>query len=208
MNFTQLWVIISFFIVLVTYNRNNKLHRILLGILSINLINEIVCLILLYLKVNISLAYNINTFFHHSLWLIILFSIIKRKKVLNIVLPIFLAYGIVNLFLFEGIQKFNYYTFIFGSFLYLIFFIWESFYRLKIEDLEFFLSNSYILIFAPVLFFFGLSVVFGFKSKELSDTIIFGNTRLYTVIGYFVNFVYYGLINVYIYREKKIKYEH
>ena len=205
MNFTQLWVIISFFIVLVTYNRNNKLHRILLGILSINLINEIVCLILLYLKVNISLAYNINTFFHHSLWLIILFSIIKRKKVLTIVLPIFLAYGIINLFLFEGIQKFNYYTFIFGSFLYLIFFIWESFYRLKIEDLEFFLSNSYILIFAPVLFFFGLSVVFGFKSKELSDTIIFGNTRLYTVIGYFVNFVYYGLINVYIYREKKNK---
>lgn len=208
MNFTQLWVIISFFVVLATYNRNNKLHRILLGILSINLINEIVCLFFLYLKVNISLAYNINTFFHHSLWFIIFFSIINRKKILNIVLPVFLTYGIVNLFLFEGIQKFNYYTFIFGSFLYLIFFIWESFYRLKKEDLEFFLSNNYILLFAPVLFFFGLSVVFGFKSKELSDTIIFGNTKLYTVIGYFVNFVYYGLINVYIYREKKIKHEH
>lgn len=208
MNFTQLLVIISFFVVLLTYNRNNKLHRILLAILSISLINEIVCFIFLYKKSDISLVYTINTFLHHSLWLFLLFSTTKRRMLFRIVLPIFLTYGIVNLLSIEGHQKFNYYTFIFGAFLYLIFFIWESFYRLKKEDFSFFLSNNYLLLFAPVLFFFGLSVIFGFKSRELSETVIFGDTKLYTVIGYFVNIVYYGLINLYMYREKSTKHEH
>lgn len=208
MNFTQLLVILSFFIVLFTYNRNKKLHRILLAILSISLINEIVCFIFLYKNADISLVYTINTFFHHSLWLFLLFNTTNRRMLFKIVLPVFLSYGIINLLSLEGHKKFNYYTFIFGAFLYLIFFIWESFYRLKKEDFAFFLSNNYLLLFAPVLFFFGLSVIFGFKSRELSETVIFGNTKLYTVIGYFVNIVYYGLINLYMYREKMIKHEH
>lgn len=208
MNFTQLLVIISFFVVLFTYNRNNKLHRIVLAILSTSLISEIVCFIFLYLKADISLVYNMNTLFHHSLWLFLLFSTTNRKTLLKIVLPVFLTYGLINLTSIEGHEKFNYYTFIFGAFLYLIFFIWESFYRLKKEDFEFFLSNNYLLLFAPVLFFFGLSVIFGFKSRQLSETIIFGDTKLYTVIGYFINIVYYSLINLYMYREKTIRHEH
>ena len=208
MNFTQLLVIISFLVVLFTYSHNNKLHKILLAILSISLINEIICFVFLYKKTDISLVYTINTLFHHSLWLFLLFITTNRTTLFKIILPIFLTYGIVNLLSLEGYQKFNYYTFIFGAFLYLIFFIWESFYRLKKEDFSFFLSNNYLLLFAPVLFFFGLSVIFGFKSRELSETVIFGNTKLYTVIGYFVNIVYYGLINLYMYREKTIKHEH
>ena len=208
MNFTQLLVIISFLVVLFTYSHNNKLHKILLAILSISLINEVICFVFLYKKTDISLVYTINTFFHHSLWLFLLFTTTNRTTLFKIVLPIFLTYGIVNLLSLEGYQKFNYYTFIFGAFLYLIFFIWESFYRLKKEDFSFFLSNNYLLLFAPVLFFFGLSVIFGFKSRELSETVIFGETKLYTVIGYFVNIVYYGLINLYMYREKTIKHEH
>lgn len=214
MNFTQLLVLISFFVVLITYDRHNKLHRILLVILAASLINEIVCLVLLYKKVNIGLVYTINNLTHHPLWLYLLFQTSQRKMLGRIVLTAFLTYGIVNMFSFEGLEKFNYNTFIFGAFLYLIFFIWESFYRLKKEDFAFFLSNNYLLIFAPVLFFFGLSVIFGFKSRELSTTVIFGNIPLYTVIGYFVNIVYYGMIIFYMYREQKqnkqknIGYEH
>jgi len=204
MNFTQLLVLISFFVVLITYDRRNKLHFILLAILSVSLINEIICLIFLYQKVDIGLVYTLNTLTHHSLWLFLLFQISQRKMLGRIVLAVFLTYGIVNMLSFEGLQKFNYNTFIFGAFLYLIFFIWESFYRLKKEDFSFFLSNNYLLIFAPVLFFFGLSVIFGFKSRELSVTVVFGGIPLYTVIGYFVNIVYYGLINLYIYRERKL----
>jgi len=207
MNFTQLLVILSFFVVLFTYKRYNKLHRILLAILSVSLISEIVCFVLLYMKTDISLVYSINTLFHHSLWLLLLFSTTKRKALFKIVLALYLSYGIMNLIAFEGIQKFNYNTFIVGAFGYLFFFIWESFYRLKKEDFGFFTSNNYLLIFAPVLFFFGLSVIFGFKSRELSETVIFGDTRLYTVIGYFVNLVYYGLIIFYMYREKTSKHE-
>jgi len=203
MNFTQLLVLISFFVVLITYDRRNKLHFILLAILSVSLINEIMCLIFLYQKVDIGLVYTLNTLTHHSLWLFLLFQISQRKMLGRIILAVFLTYGIVNMLSFEGLQKFNYNTFIFGAFLYLIFFIWESFYRLKKEDFAFFLSNNYLLIFAPVLFFFGLSVIFGFKSRELSVTVVFGGIPLYTVIGYFVNIGYYGLINLYIYRERK-----
>lgn len=208
MNFTQLLVIFTFFVVLITYNRHNKLHRILLSILLVSLINEIICLIFLYRKTDISLVYSINTIFHHPLWLLLLFKATNRKMLLNIVLPAYLVYCIINLIYIEGYHKFNYDSFIVGAFLYLIFFIWESFYRLKKEDFGFFLSNNYLLLFAPVLFFFGLSVIFGFKSRQLSETVIFGDTRLYTVIGYFINIVYYALINLYMYREKKSKHEH
>lgn len=208
MNFTQLLVLLSFLVVLITYDRKNKLHRILLFILFVSLINEIVCLLFLYKKANISLIYTINTLFHHPLWLFLLFQITQRKMLGRIVLAIFFTYGLVNLISFEGCHKFNYNTFIVGAFLYLIFFIWESFYRLKKEDFGFFLSNNYLLLFAPVLFFFGLSVIFGFKSRELSETVIFGDTKLYTVIGYFINVVYYGLIILYMYREKTSKHEH
>ncbi|MDR6966138.1 hypothetical protein J2X31_000131 [Flavobacterium arsenatis] len=208
MNFTQLLVFVSFIVVLIAYKRNNKLHHILLSILFVSLTSEVACLIFLYHKINISLVYSITTLFHHSLWLLLLFKITKRKMLGRIVMTVFLTYGIINLVSFEGLQKFNYNTFIFGAFLYLIFFIVDSFYRLKKEDFGFFLSNNYILLFAPVLFFLGLSVIFGFKNHELSETVVFGDVQLYTVIGYFVNIVYYGLINFYMYREKTLLYEH
>lgn len=207
MNFTQLLVILTFLVVLFTYDRNNKLHRILLAILSVSLMIELACFVLLYKKINISLVYSINTLLHHSLWLLLLFTKTNRKVLFKIVLAAYLAYGMINLLAFEGLDKFNYNTFIVGAFGYLFFFIWESFYRLKKEDFAFFTSNSYLLIFAPVLFFFGLSVIFGFKSRELSITVIFGNTKLYDVIGYFVNLVYYGLVIFYMYREKTIRHE-
>lgn len=205
MNFTQLLVLLTFFVVLITYNRHNKLHCILLAILSISMINEIICFIFLYNKANIGLVYTINTLFHHSLWFFLLFKATNRLMLFKIVLAVYLTYGLVNLISFEGFEKFNYNTFIFGAFAYLIFFIWESFYRLKKEDFAFFLANDYLLLFSPVLFFFGLSIVFGFKSRELSNTVVFGNVTLYTFMGYFVNIVYYGLINFYMYREKKLK---
>lgn len=208
MNFTQLLVLISFFIVLFSYHKNNKAHKILLSILSISLVIEVLCFILLSLKINISLVYNANTLLHHPLWLFLFFQITQRKTLGKIVIAIFCTYGLLNMISFEGWEKFNYNTFIFGAFLYLIFFIWESFNRLKKEDFAFFLSNNYLLLFAPVLFFFGLSLVFGFKSRELSKTVIFGSIPLYTVIGYFVNMVYYGMIIFYMYREKNIQHEY
>lgn len=205
MNFTQLLVLITFFVVLITYNPQKKQHRILLSILFISLANEIICFIFLFKKADISLVYTVNTLIHHCLWLLLLFRTTNRRLLFNIVASVYITYAVVNLTSFEGHSKFNYNTFIFGAFLYLVFFIWESFYRLKQEDFSFFLANNYLLLFAPVLFFFGLSIIFGFKSRELSETVIFGNTRLYTVIGYFVNIVYYGLINLYMYREKTLR---
>lgn len=208
MNFTQLLVVISFIVVLLTYKRHNTFHKILLAILSVSLSCELLCVVFLYHHINISLVYSFNNILHHSLWLWLLFKVIHRERWGIGILLLFIAYAIVNLLAWEGMEKFNYNTFIFGSFLYLVFFIGESFFRLKKEDFGFFLSNNYLLIFAPVLFFFGLSMIFGFKSRALSETVIFGDTKLYTVIGYFINLVYYGLIHYYMFKEKKLRHEH
>lgn len=208
MNFTQLLVLISFLVVLFTYDRRNKIHQLLLALLSVSLLCELLCVIFLYQGVNISLVYSCNNLLHHSLWLLLLFRLIHRNKVGLAALSIFITYGVINLAVFEGPHKFNYTTFILGSFLYLIFFIWESFHRLRKEDFSFFLSNNFILLFAPVLFFFGLSMIFGFKSRSLSQTLIFGEIPLYSVIGYFVNLVYYGLIIFFMYKEKTLRHEH
>ncbi|HLA56560.1 MAG TPA: hypothetical protein VK623_10690 [Flavobacterium sp.] len=121
-------------------------------------------------------------------------------------LIVFLAFSIINLLMFEGFSRFNFYTFIIGALLYIVLFIQDSFYRLKHEDFAFFQSNNYLLLFAPILLFLGLSFVFGFKSHSLNSTVIFGNVKLYGFIVCFVNIVYYVLINIYVNREKKMKY--
>jgi hypothetical protein len=167
-------------------------------------INEFLNSISQYLKFENGVFNSISILFHHSLWLLILKDSVHFAKIVMWSIISFIIFGLCNLFFFEGWQHFNYYTFTLGAFLYLILFIIESFYQLKRENFTFFLSNNAILLLAPVLFFIGLSFMFAFKSKVISTTIIFGSVELYTVIIYFVNIVYYSLINLYIYREKKV----
>lgn len=204
-NFTQLLVVVTFITALVCYDSKNKNHRILLGILSICFINELLSFILLFRKADIGLVYSVNALLHHCLWLWLLFKIINRPKLSRIILIVYIAFGLFNLFFGEGMTKFNYDTFIAGGLLYVMLFIYESFVRLKREDFAFFLSNYYVLLSAPVLFFFGLSFIFGFKSRELSSTVLFGSINLYAFIGLAVNSIYYSLINIYFYNDKKRK---
>lgn len=91
-----------------------------------------------------------------------------------------------------------------GAFIYLVLFIIESFYELQKENLVFFTSNRFILLFSPILFFLGFSVGFGFESFAILGKEIFG-FKLYDLISHFVNVVYYSLMNIYIYNEKKIR---
>ena len=119
---------------------------------------------------------------------------------------LYIIFSIINWLAIEGSSGFNYYTFVVGAFLYLIFFIIESFYRLSKEDFAFFLANDFILLLAPILLFLGLSFMFGFKSKLVTSTMLFPNIKLYDAIVYFVNVVYYVLLNMYIYKERKRTY--
>jgi hypothetical protein len=204
-NYTNVLVFITVAVVSLYHNPKKNTHGILLAIVLISFLNELMASFLLLKKMDISLLYTVTTILHNSLWLFLLSKHYHYPGLVSGVMVSYISFSIFNLFFFEGHEMFNYYTFILGAFIYLVLFIYESFYQLKQENFPFFISNDYIALFAPVLFFFGLSVIFGFKSNLLSSTIIFRSMNLYDFIGYFVNTVYYMLITIYVYREKRLR---
>jgi hypothetical protein len=88
---------------------------------------------------------------------------------------------------------------------YVAIFIKESFFHLKSENLSFFLSNSYFLLFCPIVFMLGYSILSSFNNRIINSTIVFHGIALYDIIGYFINSIYYSLLIVYCYRESKIE---
>lgn len=117
---------------------------------------------------------------------------------------LFVLFAIVNFFFFDGVHKFNSYSFVTGALLYVLLFLYDSFGELKKENFNYFTSNNYLLIATPVLFFIGFSFIFGFKNKDIDKIEILGLFTIYNFISYFANITYYTLINIYIYREKKL----
>lgn len=185
-------------------NRKNEVHRYLLFILVICFSTELMNSALIVNAKSIVLSSTLSICLHHTLWLVLLSKFVSFIKVAYLLIISFILFAAINLFFFEGVESFNYYTFVVGAFIYLVIFIYQSFYKLKAEDFPFFLSNNYLLLSAPILFFFGLSFMFGFKTSKITSFIIFDDVKLYTFIIYFVNVVYYTLINIYIYREKRL----
>lgn len=92
--------------------------------------------------------------------------------------------------------------------MYICLFLYYSYQQLNQENLSYFTKNEYLLLFVPVIFFFGFSFMFGFRNSEVRDAIIYSDIDLYTFIGYFVNLIYYSLANLYIYRERKLQHRH
>lgn len=182
--------------------RNNKIHKCVLYILLISFITEYSVFILLYFKLPISLLYSISFIFHHSVWLLLLSYFMENKERMRIWIGIFIAFSLLNVLLFEGYEAMNYYTFIFGAFVYLFFFITESFFQLKRDNITFFTSNDFLLLFSPVFFFLGYSFMFAFQDYNVISVKIFGQTELYDFIGYLVNISYYLLLNYYIFKER------
>jgi hypothetical protein len=201
----KVYVLLTFIFAILNFNRKIYSYKILLLILGVSIMTEIVNSFLLFNNKTIGFSTTISIIVTNALWIILLLKYTIKIKSLKYILFFYFSFCIVNMFLVEGVGNFNYYTFLGGALLYIFLFIMESFYQLKKENFTFFQSNNYLLLFSPVLFFFGLSFVFGFKSKELAETIIFSNLKLYDFIIYFVNVIYYTLINIYIYREKRLK---
>lgn len=186
-------------------DRKKQIHRHLLTILWVCFLTEAINSILIVNKKTIGLFVSISIIIHHGLWIWMLAKNAAQKNAAFLLLGCFLLFGLINISFFEGTKEFNDYTFVFGAFIYIIIFIYESFCKLRLENFDFFTSNTFILLTAPVLFFFGYSFMFAFNSKNVTSFLLFGQLKLYTFISYFVNIVYYSLINLYIYREKKLK---
>lgn len=199
-------IIVALTLILSLYKLDikNKTHRLLIIILTLCFITEMINSILIIYGKPIVLSMTIGIIFHHLFWLILLNKNVTFKRLYAFLILSFILFSFINLFRWEGLEKFNYYTFIAGAFIYIMTFVYESFYQLRRENFLFFLSNNYLLLSAPVIFLFGLSFMFGFKSREVTSNIVFWNIKLYDLIIYFVNIIYYSLINIYIYREKKL----
>ncbi len=182
-------------------------HRYVLLILSAFVLNETICFLCEVYFLTSKLNITITTIIHSTLWLLILKKSVRFPKIVTGLLIVFITFSFCDLFFIEGLTLFNCYSFILGAFMYLILFLIESFYQLKQENFPFFFSNQFILLMSPVLFFIGLTFMFGFRSRAVISTVFFGTIELYRIIIIVVNVVYYSLLNIYIYREKNRLYE-
>ncbi len=198
-------VFITFFVGIFFLDFKNLIHKLLFCVLLVCFITEVLSIYNLVIKHNINFLYSISLIFYFSLWLLLIKIATNFRLEFILLIVIFIIFGLINLCYFEGLKSFNFSTFLFGSLLYILVLIVASIYNLVNDNLYFFKSNNFLLIFSPVLFMFGLSFMFGFHSIDLTDTFIFRKLKLYTFITYLVNIVNYTLINIYIYRERKLQ---
>ncbi len=200
---SKLLVLLTFFHALLRLKTKKRINQYLFYILGISVLAE---LSNIYLKFN-NLSYDTFITFRvvisTILWFRILYMIFKAKKLIVATIIAFSLFAFVNLLFMEGPLQFNYYTLIFGAFLYILFFVFESFNQLKRDNFYFFQSNKYILIVSPLIFFFGLSLLFFFKSYYLVSNTIIQNVKLFTYFNIIVNIIFYASLNYYILKEKR-----
>lgn len=175
--------------------------------LLVGLITEVLSVIFECLVIHMKLLYSISFIIYLSIWLIIITNVYELNGLRKIILSVFITFGLVNLFFIEK-TNLNHLTFIVGALIYISLFLYYSYHQLNGEKLSYFTENQYLLLFTPVIFFFGFSFMFGFRNSNVSNVIIFQNVNLYTFMGYFVNVVYYTLANIYIYKERKSSVNH
>lgn len=196
-------VLITLFHALFNLRRKKPINKLLLYILALSFFTELINTFLKYKMLPYGTFTTLSVITNAILWMLILHQVFRIKRGISMAMILFCVFAVINLFFMEGYTKFNYYTFVLGSFLYVILFIYESFYQLKKENFYFFQSNKYILLFSPILLFLGLSLMFSFKSFSLTSTKIIGEVKLYTFVNIFVNVIYYISLNYYILKEKK-----
>ena len=204
MDFVRIYVLITFVVALITLDKSKLNNKLLIAVLFVLAITEISSTLLSYNNVSIGLLYKFSFILHNTLWLYILKLNFNNPKSIAVGILLFLVFSVVNIV--RVTEEFDYGIFICGAFIYLSLFIYHSFVELKKENVQFFTTNNYLLLCTPIILFVGLSFIFGFKSKNLAQTVVYGNTRLYYFIGYFANSIYYTLINIYIYISKKVQY--
>lgn len=146
---------------------------------------------------------NFYILFSFLCWFLILIKLNIKSAFYKYQLILFFTISLVTYF-YIPLNKFNRYVFVFGSLLYLMSYLFDSINNLRKENLDYFRLNNFILISSPVLFFLGMSFLFGFKNKSLNDQIVIFGLKLFDVIMIFVNIIYYTLINIYIYKERKL----
>lgn len=176
-------------------------------LLIISVANIVLTDVLKHFGIHTFFNNNIYVFVHNLIWLIIIKKFCLNKKLLDWVIVAFLLFNCILFFKINIFKEFSYDAFVLGALLYSVIFVFESYINLKNEKLSFFLSNEFIIVFAPIFFYFGLSLMFAFVSVAVTQTVIFKNIVLYEFVNYYVNFIYYLLINIYIIKNRVLKYD-
>ena len=206
MHIIKIIVLITFVYSILNLNKKHAINKKVLQILTLTFLVELVNSTLLFFDQSIGLSLNVYQILFFLIWFLLLSTIFNLKpQHLALFISPFILFSILNIIFFEGLFKFNYQTFVFGSILYLLVFIIQSFAYLQKEELTLFTSNNFLLLCAPLLFFIGMSFMFAFESKEVTSTLIYGDIKLYNCICFFVNIVYYSLLCLYIFKERKLQ---
>ena len=195
----KIYIILTFVYFLVASIKNQPLKSIL--ILSAS--NIIITDIFIHYNISFYINSNIYTILHAGLWIYILhkhLTSVQKKLVGSIWAVLTISYLCTTDI---SATYYNRY-FPFTSILYIIMFLLVCVKALKKEDIEFFQSKQFILIFSPVMYFLGMSFIFAFiESGRFSEVYVFGEIGIYEFINFVVNVIYYSLINYYIYKSKK-----
>ncbi len=204
MNLINIITAITLSIFLFNRNKDKKIDNLLLIILVISFLNEVLSYFLVIEHKNIAINSSVYAGCLLFCWLQIM-MIHFNNKFKPVVLFVFAFFAGINLLFFDGLYRFNSYTFLFGSSLYIVIFCFNFYNLLRREVLNSIRNNDFILILSPLLFLIGFSLIFSFKTKSIDTIKIFNFLSLYSFISYFANMVYYTLINIYIFRERKLK---
>jgi hypothetical protein len=196
----KIYIVLTLLFYFYSKNRNRAV-----GVLLFFSVSNIL-LTTIFKQVGVEIFFNNNlyVFIHNLIWLVIIKNFISHKKQMVFIIASYILVNCLTLFYTDVFKEFNFNAFIFGSLTYTLIFIILSYSNLRSENLNFFLSNNYILLFAPILFFFGMSFMFGFRSKSITRAVLVEGLNLYTFVNYFVNIIYYTLINIFIYKERKL----
>ena len=196
----QIIIIITLIYSLLKIDFKVTQQRLLFLILLVAFLCEFFSNLLIVCNSNINIVYNICFILNNSLWIILIYSILKSKYI-KYTLLLYLIFCFFNLFFYEK-EELNYLTFISGAIIYLLIYLIAIKKMLQNETKS--NNNNLILISAPVFIFIGLSLIFAFRSSEIIFSKIFYGIYIYDFIIYFVNTIYYLFIFYYTYKSKKI----
>ncbi|PPK94891.1 hypothetical protein LY01_01644 [Nonlabens xylanidelens] len=194
-------IVVATFVVATIFYRSNSTYKILYGILVVNLISEMALLLgKTIFTFPIVHVYNLHIFFHTGLWIYLIVYLLKKFKIDLIIVYSYIMFSLINI-LFIETKQITFNTFLIGSGIYLLYFIFKNFQLLKLEDLNHFKSNNFLLLSAPLSFFFAMSFVFSFRDSEMRMIKIGGRT-LYNILQNGGNIIYYSLLILYIIKSR------
>ena len=192
------YICLTFICFLVAKIKNKQLKNILL----FSTLNTVIVDLFIYYEISIYFNNNLYTIIHVGLWFYVLSQYLTtmQNKLIG------LSYSFLTICYLLSTNIFTTYFsryFALTSITYIIMFFLLCVKMLEKEDVDFFYSKDFLLIFAPVMYFLGMSFIFGFTDRMFSEVFVISDVNIYGFINFIVNMIYYSLINYYIYKSKK-----